>query len=67
MVFAIYLSYLLRATNWIEKIYKMEQRKGMVTALDNLYLSKLSKSVDESTNANRQIFISFELSPLQIL
>jgi len=40
---------------------------GVATAFGNLYLSKLSKSVDESANANRQIFISCQLSSLQIL
>jgi len=39
----------------------------VATAFGNLYLSKLSKSVDESANANRQIFISRQLSSLQIL
>lgn len=52
---------------YIRIIWGNKSARGVAAAVGNLYLSKLSKSVDDSANANLQIFINCQLSSLQIL
>jgi len=52
---------------YIRIMWGNKSARGVAAAVGNLYLSKLSKSVDDSANANLQIFINCQLSSLQIL